>query len=869
MVNMLLLQTIRGRSTDVPRAPFNDPHALAAHEVASQLGVDVATGLDASAVTRNRARHGENVLPRGASRGFVRMFAEQFLNIIVLLLVVAAAISWLTGEAPQAVAIVVVLLINSLVGAITEWQSGRALEALSKETPTNAHVIRDGATISIPARELAVGDVVLLSAGDRVPADLRVVEATALRALESSLTGESGTVEKRRDAVPETTRVAERSSMLYLGTVITAGRGVGIVVATGATTELGRIGRLVSAIDATPTTLQRRLDAMGHRLVWLVLVIALIVTVAGLLRGEPLWRMIETGISLAVAAVPEALPAVTSFILAFGVLRMSRRRAIVRRLSAVETLGSTTVICSDKTGTLTLNRMTVTQYWLPDETYVDVDSPRAHDAALVAALCNDATALHGDPTESALVIAAERLGIDVAAERARMRRVGEHPFDSTSKRMITMHESDSGERVAFLKGAPAVVAELCAADADEKKRIDEANAAMASRGLRVLALARWDDVAFERAESPGYTFVGLVGMLDPPRPGVIEAIGRAREAGIRVVMLTGDQVETARSISRELHLADAPRVRHASELDSVAQSELAALVCETDAFARVSPEEKHRIVAALQDADEVVAVTGDGVNDAPALKKADVGVAMGERGTEVAKEAADIVLTDDNFASIVAAVEGGRTIYENIIKFVHQMFSHNLAEVLMIFFAILAGWPLPLLPLQILWLNIATDIFPSFGLALEPPADDVMTRRPRPMREGLLTRSMLITVGWQGAMLATLALGIYWWALRTYGEGAHARTVALLAIVGVQIGQTFNCRSRRRLSLSGITRSPHIAFATATVIGLQFAVSEIAALREILGLVPPNFADVAAALIAVIVPVVIVDVSKLAARRVA
>ncbi|MEP7336649.1 MAG: HAD-IC family P-type ATPase, partial [Acidobacteriota bacterium] len=540
-------------------------------------------------------------------------------------------------------------------------------------------------------------------------------------------------------------------------------------------TEMGRIGHLVASVPDESTPLERRLDELGRRLVMLVLGIAVIVMVTGWLRGESWWVMIEVGISLAVAAVPEGLPTVTTLILALGVLRMARKQALVRRLSAVETLGSTTVICSDKTGTLTENRMTVREYQLANGSAVKLEVQAAANDELLSravrasVLCNEAS-FHpdaaekeraaGDPTEIAMLVAAHGLKVNVAQMRAEYPKLAERPFDSDSKRMTTIHRVNDGTRLALLKGAPSVVLDACsdyAESASQLKPLDAAararflatNEKMADHALRVLALAEkklgqdGSDDAAEAESTSGYTLLGFVGMIDPPRAAVAAAIRQAHAAGIRTVMLTGDQLNTARAIARELRLSEEaePLVLHARELADANPERLAKMAHTVTVFARVSPEDKLRIVEALQKAGEVVAVTGDGVNDAPALKRSDIGIAMGERGTEAAKEAADVVLADDNFATIVGAVAGGRTIYANISKFVHFMFSTNLGEVVMIFLAIAIGWPLPLLPLQILWVNLVTDVFPALALAVEPPAADVMQQRPRSSRESLLSRS--------------------------------------------------------------------------------------------------------------------------------
>ncbi|HET8774833.1 MAG TPA: HAD-IC family P-type ATPase [Thermoanaerobaculia bacterium] len=836
--------------------PLVDAHALHGQRVVHELDVDPSAGLSDETVAARRRQFGPNVLPHARSRSLWRTLLDQFLNIIVLLLAAAAAISWLTGDRIEALAIVLVLVLNAAIGFAMEWQAGRALRALRRQTRITARVRRNGADAVIPAEELVAGDVVLLGAGDRVPADVRILEASAVRAEESPLTGESKSVFKSSDVVAVDASIADRSSMLFLGTVITAGRAVAVVVATGERTELGRIGKLVSETVEESTPLQRKLNALGRRAAWIVLAVGAAVTLAGWLRGDDLWMMLEIGISLAVAAVPEALPATTTFILAFGVLRMARRHAVVRRLSAVETLGSTTVICSDKTGTLTLNRMTVTRIAAAD------DALPALLEAIV--LCNDATLTTGDPTEIALIEAAAGRGVDVARIRANHPRLAEYPFDAATRRMITVHRTLHGYRWA-LKGAPSVVLAVCELSDAVRASIAAANAGMASSGLRVLAVAEKDTAAMAGDADHGFRFLGLVGMLDPPRPHVQEAVAVARAAGIRLIMLTGDQEDTARSIARELHLTDAePRVAHARVLREAGAA--LDVVATTDVFARVSPEDKYRIVEALQNEGEIVAVTGDGVNDAPALKKSDVGVAMGERGTEVAKEAADIVLADDDFSTIVAAIEGGRAIYANIIKFVHAMFSHNLSEVLLVFAAILLGWPLPLLPLQILWINLVTDVFPAFALALEPPSRHVMQRPPRPPGQTLLSSRFLVLIAWQGAMLASIALAVYAYALRSYGPGDRSRTLVLLALVAVQLGQMFNSRSRTRSSFEGVFRNPHLWLAAATVIAIQAGALQVEALRRVLHFVQPSPSDWALLAGCVVLPVAIVEVQKALAR---
>lgn len=876
------------------------PHALDSSQVTRVLNVNPALGLSASEVVERRTRYGSNSIQSVRPRPAWRLLFDQFTSVVIALLFAAALVAWATGDVIEALAIAVVLLINALVGFITEWQAGRALDALRRQTRMTTRVRREGLEQTVDAEALVPGDIIILNAGDRVPADARLLECYRLQSEESALTGESTPVEKAIESLPEDTLLPERYSMLYLGTAIVAGRAVALVVSTGTKTELGQVGRLVATSVKERSPLEIQLTRLGHRLVYIVLAIAFVVMVAGWLRGDDLWTMVEVGISLAVAAVPEGLPAVTTLILALGVLRMAKQKAIMRRLSAVETLGSTTVVCADKTGTLTENRMAVREYYLSDGRRIEIDQDRfpivadelLQQALRIGVLCSEAafsttgpeTTTLGDPTETALLVVADALVLDVSHERAMHPKLAEQPFQTSTKRMTTLHRKIDGQHLAALKGAPAVVLQACShyanapnstrpLDTPMRARFASANEQMADRALRVLALAikHFDRQAGELTDEDletGYTFIALVGMIDPPRPGVAEAIKTARAAGIRTVMLTGDQLNTGRAIARELGLgAGDPHAVQARDLIGLDQQRLSELARTTDVFARVSPEDKLQIVKALQETGEVVAVTGDGVNDAPALKRANIGIAMGERGTEVAKEAADMVLADDNFDTIVHAIEGGRTIYANITKFVHLMFSHNLGEVMLIFTAIVLGWPLPLLPLQILWMNLVTDVFPALALAVEPASPEIMKQRPRDPSTALLSKKLVVLIAWQAGMIATLALLAYIWALRLYGPGAHARSVALFAIIGAQLGQMFNCRSRTRSALDEIFRNPFIWVAFAIVVLLQLLAIYFSPLSVILGTVRLSAIDWIIVGLCVVGPVIVVEISKAVTRR--
>lgn len=871
-------------------------HADTAQSVMRNLGVDVGTGLSASDVGRRLTRYGRNELSFKEGRSILRILTAQFSSIVVWLLAAAAAVALLTGSPEEAIAIVVVLLLNALIGFTIEWQASRALEALRRASRTIARVKRDGRDEIIDAAELVIGDIIRLEPGDRVPADARLVESVSLRVNESALTGESTEIDKSILAVDAETPLAERKPMVFLATSVVAGHAAAVVTATGKQTELGHIGELLQSTPEKGTPLERRLAELGRRLVYVILGICAVVLIFGLLRGDDPWLMAKVSISLAVAAVPEGLPAVTTLILALGVLRMAKSSALVRRLPAVETLGSTTVICTDKTGTLTENRMTVRDVFLSDGTRIrdldddEIRNGRAESNALtrllrVAILCNDAKLRGedgeslGDPTETSLIRMAVAMGRDVRRERASYEKVSEIPFDAESKKMTVLVRAGD-THIATMKGGPSVILDacesylsengtLCGLSREQRNVFYAINNEMAGEGLRVLGFADKALPAPTDNLERGYTFLGFVGMADPPRKEVPAAIQTAKQAGIRIIMLTGDQTLTAEAIARELKLTDSNGIYslHSRDLKEVGEVRLAELAKSAHVFARVTPEDKLRIVRALQQAGEVVAVTGDGVNDAPAMKQSDIGVAMGLRGTDVAKESADLVLTDDNFSTIVMAIESGRTIYANIIKFVHLMFSHNLGEILVIFGAMLLSLPLPLLPLQILWINLVTDIFPAFALAVEPSTKVTMLRRPRSPKESFLSGRFMFLIAWQGALLAAVVLAAYVWALQSYGPGSHARTVALLALVGAQLGHLFNCRSRTRSTFERFFSNPVIFVSTAIVIALQVFAIYNPFLSRVLDFEIPNRVDWIVVAVTVVLPVMFVEVTKAIARR--
>jgi P-type Ca2+ transporter type 2C len=777
-------------------------HALPGAEVVAILGAEPEHGLSLVEATRRLARVGPNRVGDVREAPLWRLLIGQFRSVVVLLLVAAAATAALLGERAESIAIFAALLLNAAIGFGTEWRARISLARLRALAVPQALVRRGGHTVRLPAAELVPGDLIVLEAGAQVPADARLLKSATLRVNEATLTGESEPIEK--DAalpIDAATVLAERRTMVYLGTAVLSGAGAAVVIATGLATELGRIGQLVAMGGKRVTPLERQVERLGRRLMLLALGVCGMVGLIGILHGQPIGLMLETAISLAVAAIPEGLPAVTSVALAAGLWRLARAGALVRRLPAVETLGSTTVICSDKTGTMTENRMAVTHLTCGDREIVVGGAAAALDGSFVesgsaidprrdpeilrfltvAALVNDASVerhgdelrLHGDPTEAALLVAALKAGLDPAALSRQWPRHREVPFSPETRLMATFNTTPDGAPVLLVKGAPGAILDRCALSESERERLRARNDALARQGRRVLAVAWRPDGWGADEKIEGLTILGFVALEDPLRPGVKESLARCREAGIRTVMLTGDQRLTAEAIGRELGLSsDAIR-------------------------SRVSPEAKLELILTLQAAGEVVAMTGDGVNDAPALARADIGIAMGRHGTDVAREAAALVLTDDNFTTIVGAVKEGRVIYANLRKVVHFLFSCNFSEILTIFAAIAAGLPAPLLPLQILWVNLVTDILPAMALVREPAEPDVMRKPPRDPREAFMTWTFGARMLVEGALLAAGVLSAYLWVFFQEGAGQRANTVAFVALVLIHPLQAMNCRSER------------------------------------------------------------------------
>ena len=827
---------------------MNAWHSKSTDTVLQELSTS-RNGLDEGAAQRVLERVGPNRLEPPQPTSALRILADQFKSVVVYLLVAAIGISFALGDRIESVAIAAVLVINTIIGFVTELRARRAMEALLQFDVSKATVVRSGQLRTIDATTIVPGDIIQLDLGRRVPADARVIEATDFRTDEAALTGESLPVSKRAgEQLEEGTPLADRTNMVYKGTTAAAGTAVAVVTETGASTEIGRIGTLVGTIEEGRTPLERHLDELGRRLVWVALGIASLVAALGAWQGAPLGLVVEMGIALAVAAVPEALPAVATIALAVGVHRMARRHALVRRLPAVEALGSATVVCTDKTRTLTSGLMTLVRLWTDGRDVEMRDEPQSRDAPVIAALEVAALAsrpqpraegkreMYGDPVDTALLTAAEKAGIDRAALVSERPQEGMVPFSSDRKFMASFYRH-GGELVAYVKGAPRKILELSREDEATRTSVMEANDAMAGDGLRVLALASGPVSAPNESAIQGLAFAGLVGFADPPAGGVKEAIVRLRAAGLRTVMLTGDQRATAAAVGRELNLlSEGQSIIDGRELDALSDADLTARLSEIAAFSRITPQHKLRLVEALQARGDIVAMLGDGVNDAPALRKADIGVAMGIRGTDVAKEAASIVLQDDRFETVTAAVEEGRIIFDNIRKFVFYLFSCNVAEVLVLLGAALAGLPMPLLPLQILWLNMVTDTFPALALALEPGDADVMQRPPRDPREALLSRQFLATVALYGAMITAVTLAAF--VMYLDGPVRQAQTIAFMTLAFAQLFHLGNARSEEPLRGWTHLSNPYALGAVALSTALQLVAIYVPPLARVLGVEP-------------------------------
>jgi Ca2+-transporting ATPase len=923
-------------------------HSMNAAEAASALESNLEEGLTAEQVRRRREQFGANELREAPGRSFWRMLLDQFNNFLVIILIIAAIVSALigwteynrTGEVTEfidAIAIMTIVILNAILGVVQEGRAEEALAALKKMSAPNARVLRDGYTQTVPSRELVPGDVVILETGNYIPADVRLVESVNLRIEEASLTGESVPVGKdARDVLDPEAGLGDRHNLAFMSTVITYGRGRGLVISTGMDTEIGKIAEMIQSYEEEPTPLQVKLDQLGRTLGIITLVICGLVGVLGVVRGTQLDVLFSQGfsayfgleetipqlvemfmvaVSLAIAAVPEGLPAVVTIALALGMQEMVRRNALIRKLPAVETLGSATAICSDKTGTLTQNEMTAVQMYVdrslltitgegyrPDGEFRDSGQavglegyPGMRLLLRAGLLCNDSRLeeinedgqaqwrIAGDPTEGAFVVAAAKAGYYQDSLGAEYPRVAEIPFDSERKRMTTFHPDPRyGDSVAYMKGAPDVVLGLCDRVledgvrrplTDERRRnILEENESLAANALRVLGVAFRpietvpDNPQPDSCETE-FTFVGLLGMIDPARPEVARAIATARHASIETVMITGDYLNTAVAIGKEIGLlGDGDQTLTGAQLDQMDDDAFENIVEDVALYARVSPQHKVKIVEALKAKGHVVAMTGDGVNDAPALKRANIGVAMGITGTDVSKETAEMVLTDDNYASIVSAIEQGRVIYSNIRKFVYYLLSCNMAEITILLVALLAGAPLPLLPIQLLVLNLLTDGLPALALGVEEGDPDIMDQPPRPVTEPIINRDMVIGIAVQTVAISLAVLAAFQIGLEA-GE-AHARTMAFATLSISELLRAYTSRSERYSLLAiGVFTNKWMQWAVLSSLLVLLAIIYVPFLDPIFGTTFLTGQDWLVMLPLILVPSVAAELNKWVLRK--
>lgn len=862
----------------------NKWYQMSTEETLKEFSVTEA-GLNQSAVDGLREKYGYNELKQKAGRSIFSMIADQFKDYMIMILLIAAVISMfsplLAGghvEFEEAIVIIAIVIINALIGVFQEFKAGKALEALKKMAAPNAKVIRDGEFKAIPSRELVPGDLVVLETGDYVPADVRITAVSNLKIEEAAMTGESVPVDKTTHVIEDDNpSLGDQKNIGFMSTMITYGHGKGIVVGIGMNTEIGKIAEMIQSEDDEQTPLQLKLEELGKFLGNLVLLVCGLVFVIGLFRGEDVVEMLMTAVSLAVAAIPEGLPAIVTIVLAMGMQRMVKHNSLMKRLHAVETLGSTSVICSDKTGTLTQNQMTITNMYILDnnlevtgEGYAPVgnvtingekvnldNEPAVKKLAETQAFCNDSRlenkdgnwSIIGDPTEGSMRVVAEKFGYSHAEVTANVPRIQEIPFDSSRKLMTTFHNVND-EIISYTKGAPDILIQKCKYiikrdgevvefTQDMKDKVLSENKRLAQQALRVLGMAYRVNESVHDSPTPeeyelNLVFIGLVGMIDPPRAEVAPAIAKCHTAGIRVVMITGDYRDTAAAIAKNIGIIkDESQVMNGSEIDAFSDEELVDVIKNINVFARVSPEHKVRIVQAVKDNGEIVAMTGDGVNDAPALKRANIGVAMGITGTDVTKETADMILTDDNFASIVEAVEEGRVIYSNIRKFVFFLLSCNVGEVLIIFVAMLVGWNIPLLSIHLLWINLLTDSFPALALGTEKREPGLMEEQPRNPKESIIDRGMIINIVVQAIIMTIVVLIGFKYGETTYGI-EYGYTFAFVTMIFSELLRAYSCRSQ---SISvfkiGLFKNKAMNVAIVFSFALLFIVMYVPFLRDV------------------------------------
>lgn len=857
-------------------------HSRNINEVIRSFSSSETDGLSSKQAQKLLTKYGRNELPAGKGPGLLKMFFMQFNDFMIYTLLCAAvisfAVSFLEGKPDfiEPAIILIIVIVNAWVGVFQEAKAEQALAALKKMTAPMALVIRDGKIQKIAANELVPGDIITLDTGCLVPADARLITASNLMTDESSLTGESEPVNKYTHSVPSDTPPFDRGNMVYSGCMVCYGHGTAIVCATGTHTELGKVAGMLIKEDAPDTPLQKRLAATGKALSIAALFICIVIFITGIIMHYPILDMFMTAVSLAVAAIPEGLPAIVTIMLSLGVTRMAKNNAIIRRLPAVETLGSTTVICSDKTGTLTQNRMNVTKI-CGSESELSPSSKQYKDILSMCALCNNSSIQNGnvigEPTENAMLSAAADSGIDIKSLTYIAKRIDEIPFDSRRKLMTTVHKSGNNT-FCITKGAPEMLIPLCTSYINEslktvsmtsrkKQMLLKKNIEYASLGLRVLSVAYKDDMSdgCKCAES-NLTFAGFICLIDPPRKEAYEAVKECRRAGIKPVMITGDHAATAAKIASDLGIASSgDEIITGNELTEITDNDLCRRVRSYSVYARVSPEHKLKIIRALQRNGEIVAMTGDGVNDAPALKAADIGCAMGITGTDVAKNAADMILEDDNFSTITLAIREGRGIYDNIRKAIHFLISCNIGEIITIFFSIIFGLSAPLSAVQLLWINLITDSFPALSLGMEPPDKNIMKNPPIPPNQGIFSNGLGIKVAGEGAFVGSLALVAYALGLNISPECAGTMCFAVLGLT--QLSHSFNSRSEKSLFQIGFFGNKRLLLSAVFCAFLQVITICIPALNGIFGTTALGLTEWAAVIILSILPIPVIEIQKL------
>lgn len=836
-----------------------------------ELDTSIKTGLSNDEVKKRLAKYGKNKLNEQKKKNIFQKFIEQFNDFMIIILLGAAAVSFFTsimqGDADitEPVIILAIVVLNALLGVIQEKRAEHSLEELKKLSTPHACLLRGGREITVNAQDVVPGDILIVSAGDIVAADCRLVSSNNLTVDESSLTGESVNADKDAEALlDEFAPLGDRKNLILSSTPVTMGKGKAIVTATGMNTEVGHIANMLIGKENEQTPLQKKLSDTGKTLGIAALFVCLIIFIIGLFRSLPPFDMFMTAVSLAVAAIPEGLPAIVTIMLAIGVMRMSKHNAIVRNLPSVETLGSASVICSDKTGTLTQNKMTVTSDYTHDEKML----------YRLCAMCCDNDTVHRSPTENALLIAAQNHGFNKEMLDKKYRRIDEIPFDSTRKRMTTLHHDIKGYKT-IVKGAVEFILPLCKSiyngekilplSAQGRRKILSENSKMTDNGLRVIAVCYRDDYTKSPINENNMIFAGLIGMEDPPRKEAHEAVRQCKRAGIRPIMITGDHAGTALSVAKRIGIADhSSQVMTGEQLEKISDDELAKDIYKFNVFARVTPSHKTKIVKAFKSNGEIVAMTGDGVNDAPALSAADIGCSMGISGTDVAKSASDMILTDDNFSTIVYAVREGRSIFANIKKAVQFLLSSNIGEILTVFSGILFGWSSPLTAIQLLWVNLVTDSLPAIALGLDKPDKDIMDKKPRSPKKGLFADGLWASIIFEGLMIGALALLAFSIGANIFGNLVTGRTMSFAVLSISQLVHAFNMRSEHSVFKAGLFKNPYLVLSLIIGLALEVTVISIPYLADIFGVV--TLSPVMWAIVALlsVMPLVIVEIQKFA-----